>query len=98
MPSPCCIFPVCTRMQHSGWSTPGAIHAIGLDTASIDFGQSAGFESHRILMAKGIPAFENVAIMDQLPASGFQVIALPMKITGGSGGPLRIVAVVRLKR
>lgn len=71
-----------------------AIHAIGLDTASIDFGQSAGFESHRILMAKGIPAFENVAIMDQLPASGFQVIALPMKITGGSGGPLRIVAVV----
>jgi kynurenine formamidase len=71
-----------------------AINAIGLDTASIDYGQSKGFESHRILMAENIPAFENVARLDLLPASGFQVIALPMKIKGGSGGPLRIVAVV----
>jgi len=71
-----------------------AIHAIGLDTASIDYGQSSGFESHRILFAAGIPAFENVTRLEQLPASGFEVIALPMKIRGGSGGPLRIVAVV----
>jgi kynurenine formamidase len=71
-----------------------AIHAIGLDTASIDYGQSKGFESHRILMAENIPAFENVAGLDLVPASGFQVIALPMKINGGSGDPLRIVAVV----
>ena len=71
-----------------------SIHAIGLDTPSIDYGQSTGFESHRILFARGIPAFENVAQMEQLPVRGFQVIALPMKIRGGSGGPLRIVAVV----
>jgi kynurenine formamidase len=45
-------------------------------------------------MAENIPAFENLAALDQLPASGFQVIALPMKIAGGSGGPLRIVAIV----
>jgi kynurenine formamidase len=32
--------------------------------------------------------------LDALPASGFTVIALPMKIAGGSGAPLRIVAVV----
>jgi len=70
------------------------IHAIGLDTPSIDYGQSAGFESHRILFAENIPAFENVAQLERLPASGFLVIALPMKIKGGSGGPLRIVAVV----
>lgn len=71
-----------------------SINAIGLDTPSIDFGQSAGFESHRILMEQNIPAFENVANLEQLPRKGFQVIALPMKIRGGSGGPLRIVAVV----
>ena len=69
-----------------------SIKAIGLDTASIDYGQSTLFESHRILMDKNIPAFENVANLDQLPAKGFSVIALPMKIKGGSGGPLRIVA------
>lgn len=71
-----------------------SINAIGLDTPSIDFGQSAGFESHRILMEQNIPAFENIANLEQLPEKGFQVIALPMKIRGGSGGPLRIVAVV----
>ncbi len=68
--------------------------AIGLDTASIDYGQSTLFESHRILFDKNIPAFENVANLDTLPPKGFSVIALPMKIKGGSGGPLRIVAIL----
>jgi len=72
-----------------------SIHAIGLDTASIDYGQSSTFESHRILFAANVPAFENLAQLEHLPATGFDVIALPMKIRGGSGGPLRIVAVER---
>lgn len=75
------------------WLTQNrSIKAIGLDTASIDYGQSTLFESHRILFENNIPAFENVANLDQLPVKGFSVIALPMKIKGGSGGPLRIVA------
>jgi len=71
-----------------------SIKAIGLDTASIDRGQSTLFESHRTLFEKNIPAFENVANLDQLPVKGFTVIALPMKIKGGSGGPLRIIAMM----
>jgi kynurenine formamidase len=74
------------------------INAIGLDTASIDYGQSTLYESHRILFDKNIPAFENVANLDKLPVKGFSVIALPMKIKDGSGGPLRIVAVVPRRR
>jgi kynurenine formamidase len=70
------------------------IKAIGLDTPSIDFGQSTLFESHRILFEKNIPAFENVANLDRLPLKGFSIIALPMKIHGGSGGPLRIIALL----
>jgi len=69
-----------------------AIKAVGLDTASIDYGQSKLFESHRILFEKDIPALENVAALEQLPSIGAYVVALPMKIRGGSGGPLRIVA------
>lgn len=69
-----------------------SIKAIGLDTASIDRGQSSLFESHRILLEQNIPAFENVADMSLLPATGAHIIALPMKIKEGSGGPLRIVA------
>ncbi|HEX7296114.1 MAG TPA: cyclase family protein [Pyrinomonadaceae bacterium] len=75
------------------WLTANrSIKAVGLDTASIDYGQSKLFESHRILFDKNIPAFENVANLDQLPVKGFSVVALPMKIKGGSGGPLRIIA------
>jgi kynurenine formamidase len=70
------------------------INAVGLDTPSIDYGQSALFESHRILFKENIPAFENVANLDKLPAKGAFVIALPMKIKGGSGAPLRIIAAV----
>src|SRR6267142_5230999 len=70
------------------------IKATGLDTASIDYGQSKLFESHRILMGQDIPAFENVANLDRLPAKVAMVIALTMKIKGGSGGQLRIMAVV----
>jgi len=70
------------------------INAIGLDTPSIDYGQSTLFESHRILFKENIPAFENVANLDKLPSTGALVIALPMKIKGGSGGPLRIIALL----
>jgi kynurenine formamidase len=70
------------------------IKAVGIDTASIDFGQSTNFESHVKLMTNNIPAFENVANLDQVPVKGAIVIALPMKIKGGSGAPLRIVAFV----
>ena len=70
------------------------IKAIGLDTASIDYGQSTLYESHRILYEHDIPAFENLAALDRLPATGTTIVALPMKIKGGSGAPLRVMAVI----
>ncbi len=70
------------------------IRAVGLDTASIDFGPSREFRSHRVLFAANVPAFENLANLEQLPPRGFRVVALPMKIRGGSGGPLRAIAIV----
>ena len=73
------------------------IKAVGLDAPSIDFGGSTQFESHQILFEKNIPGFENVTNLDQLPNKGFMVIALPMKLKGGSGGPLRIVAFIPAK-
>jgi kynurenine formamidase len=70
------------------------IRAVGLDTASIDYGQSTLFESHRVLGAAGVPVFENVAQLQRLPRMNFLFIGLPMKIEGGSGGPLRAMAIV----
>jgi kynurenine formamidase len=68
--------------------------AIGLDTASIDYGQSKDFVVHVIAMTAGVPGLENLANLDKLPPTGATVIALPMKIGGGSGAPLRAVALV----
>ena len=70
------------------------IKAVGIDTPSIDRGQSTLFESHQHLFGANIPAFENVASLDRLPETGSYVIALPMKIEGGSGGPLRMVGII----
>ena len=71
------------------------VKAVGIDTASIDRGQSTDFMSHRVLGAANTPVFENLARLGRLPRRGFGVVALPMKIEGGSGGPLRVIAVRR---
>jgi len=77
------------------WLTANrTIKAIGIDTASIDYGQSTMFQSHRTLYAQGIPAFENLTKLDQLPLTGAYIVALPMKIGGGSGAPLRAMAIL----
>lgn len=67
---------------------------LGVDTASIDHGPSKDFIVHQIAGAANVPGLENVANLEELPATGAWVIALPMKIAGGSGGPVRIVGLV----
>jgi len=68
------------------------IKAVGIDTPSIDFGQSKEFLTHRSLCGNNITAYENVANLDKLPAKGAYIVAAPMKIKGGSGSPLRLLA------
>lgn len=68
------------------------IKAMGLDTPSIDYGQSKDFKTHQLLLGMNKPSFENVANLDKLPSKGIYVVALPMKVGRGSGGPLRIIA------
>ncbi len=90
------------KLHFPGLSAPAArwlvrrraVKAVGIDTASIDRGQSTTFRAHRVLGAANVPVFENVANLPKLPGRGFSVVALPMKIEGGSGGPLRMIAVL----
>lgn len=70
------------------------VAVLGVDTASIDIGQSKDFQVHRIAAAKNVPGLENLNGLDRLPARGATVIALPMKIEGGSGGPVRVIALL----
>ncbi len=70
------------------------IGALGVDTASIDYGPSKDFPVHRVSAEANVPGLENLTGLAALPESGAWIIALPMKIAGGSGGPLRAVALV----
>jgi kynurenine formamidase len=70
------------------------IDGIGIDTPSIDYGQSKDFITHQILNGANIYGLENVAHLEQLPPRGATLIALPMKIKGGTGGPARIIAIL----
>jgi len=67
---------------------------VGIDTASLDHGPSTDFRAHRVLNEANIAGLENVANLDRLPPRGATLIALPMKIAGGTGGPCRIVALL----
>ncbi len=70
------------------------VAVLGVDTPSIDHGPSKDLLVHRVAAAANVPGLENVANLGQLPATGAWVIALPIKIAGGSGGPVRVVGLV----
>jgi len=72
-----------------------SIAGAGLDTPSIDYGQSEEFRAHRALFKDDVVVLENLANLDRLPPTGFHVLALPMKVRGGSGGPVRALALLR---
>jgi kynurenine formamidase len=74
------------------------VGAIGVDVASIDYGRSTDFRVHQIAAAADVPGLENLTNLGQLPPVGALVIALPMKIEGGSGGPVRAIALVPRQR
>jgi len=71
-----------------------AVRGVGIDTASIDPGRSHDFPAHRIFNAANVYALENVAALETLPTQGVTIVALPLKIRGGSGAPVRIIALV----
>jgi len=87
-------FPGVSREAAEFLVTQRAVHGVGIDTASIDPGRSPDFPAHRIFNGADVYALENIAALEQVPARGATIIALPMKIKGGTGGPVRIIALL----
>jgi len=71
-----------------------SIAGIGVDTGSVDPGAADGFPAHGIVNGSGRFHLENLADLSGLPASGAYLIVAPIKIQGGSGGQVRVFAVV----
>jgi kynurenine formamidase len=70
------------------------VRGIGIDTLSIDPGNSREFPVHHVLNGATRYILENVARLDELPPRGFYLIIAPIKVETGSGGPTRIFAVM----
>ncbi|KAK8729875.1 hypothetical protein OTU49_008359 [Cherax quadricarinatus] len=73
-------------------ATGRRVFGVGVDTPSLDYGPSTLFTSHVELFTANIYGLENVANLEKLPITGFHVTVMPMKIRGGSGAPVRILA------
>eukprot|EP00088_Acartia_fossae_P068314 TRINITY_DN8646_c0_g1_i10.p1 TRINITY_DN8646_c0_g1~~TRINITY_DN8646_c0_g1_i10.p1 ORF type:complete len:299 (+),score=46.92 TRINITY_DN8646_c0_g1_i10:49-945(+) len=70
------------------------VYGVAIDTPSLDYGQSRDFKSHRILLGANIYGIENIANTDKLPAKGFLMNCMVQKLEGGSGGPVRVIAIL----
>lgn len=70
------------------------IRAVGIDTASMDYGPSTDFVVHQVLNGSGIYGLENLANAERLPVTGATLVALPMKIAEGTGAPTRVIALL----
>jgi kynurenine formamidase len=70
------------------------VNGLGIDTASIDPGGSTVPEGHKAVLLAGRYHVENLDNLDLLPARGFTVIVAPLKISRGSGAPVRVLAII----
>ncbi|KAH1016574.1 hypothetical protein HUJ04_007774 [Dendroctonus ponderosae] len=70
-------------------------YGVGLDTPSIDPGNTTTYFAHRHLAANNLYNLENVKILDSLPDKGFDLVIAPMKIQDGTGAPVRIFATLK---
>ncbi|CAG4945452.1 unnamed protein product [Colias eurytheme] len=66
---------------------------IGVDVSSVDPGSSKNFTAHKIAAAAGLYNIENVNLSRSIPEYGCTALVMPMKISKGTGGPVRFVAV-----
>jgi kynurenine formamidase len=98
------------NVQEDGAHTPGptteavqllvdrGILGFGVETIGTDAGQAhlmtPMYPAHTIMHGAGRYGLQCLCNLDQLPPTGALIIAPPLKIQGGSGSPLRVLALV----
>ena len=89
------------KMHFPGFSVEAAkllierrVSGLGCDTMSVDYGASADFAVHHLALGSGLYHLENLADLSALPESGAFLVVAPIKLEGGSGGPVRVFALL----
>jgi kynurenine formamidase len=89
------------KMHFPGFSAEAAklligrkVSGLGCDTLSIDYGASEDFAVHHLSLGAGLYHLENLADLSDLPETGAFLVVAPIKLEGGSGGPVRVFALL----
>lgn len=89
------------RMHFPGFSVEAAkllidrrVSGLGCDTMSVDHGASQDFAVHHLALGSGLYHLENLADLSALPELGAFLVVAPIKLEGGSGGPVRVFALL----
>jgi len=89
------------KMHFPGFSSEAAkllierkVSGLGCDTLSIDYGASSDFAVHHLTLGAGLYHLENLADLTALPEAGAFLVVAPIKLEGGSGGPVRVFALL----
>ncbi len=89
------------KMHFPGFSPEAAklliqrkVSGLGCDTLSIDYGASSDYAVHHLVLGAGLYQLENLADLSALPETGAFLIVAPIKLEGGSGGPVRVFALL----
>jgi len=89
------------KMHFPGFSTEAAkilidrsISGLGCDTLSVDYGASEDFSVHHLALGAGLYHLENLPDLSKVPEAGAFLVVAPIKLEGGSGGPVRVFALL----
>jgi len=89
------------RMHFPGFSAEAVkvlierkVSGLGCDTLSADYGASTDFAVHHLALGAGLYQLENLADLSEVPEVGAFLIVAPIKLEGGSGGAVRVFALV----
>ena len=78
----------------AAWLADLGLKGVGIDAISFDAVESRDLPVHRILLGRGLVLIENLANIEALPTTGFQLAAFPLKLRDADGSPVRAVGLV----
>jgi kynurenine formamidase len=70
------------------------VSGLGCDTFSVDYGASEDFSVHHVVLGAGLYQLENLSDLSEVPETGAFLVVAPIKLEGGSGGPVRVFALL----
>jgi kynurenine formamidase len=89
------------RMHFPGFSVGAVklligrkVSGLGCDTLSVDYGASTDYAVHHLALGAGLYHLENLSDLSQVPEAGAFLIVAPIKLEGGSGGAVRVFALL----